>query len=198
MSLQLIKEQKKVLRSLFKEKRSILSIEERKHFSEKIADGFLSLKEFASADVICSYASFGDEVSTAKVNETLLSMKKILLLPRIYGERSMHMIQVSNETKYDVNAFGIQEPIGKPYIIQDVPTVLCIMPLLAYDEQGHRLGYGGGFYDVFLDQHPHIYTVGFAFSTQLSKETLPIDMHDHIPDCIIDEHGIRYSTKKPA
>ena len=193
-----LKERKKALRALFKEKRSALSIDQKEQFSDRIAESLLASSMVSSANVICSYASFGDEVATHSLNDALLAMNKIVLLPRIIGQHSMQMIHISNDTEYDVNAFGMKEPIGNPYMINNDASFLCILPLLAFDVQGHRLGYGGGFYDAFLFGYPHVSTIGLAFSCQYSNHLLPTEQHDCSLDWIIDESGIHHSIKKPA
>ena len=193
-----LKGHKKVLRTLFKEKRSALSIDQKAQFSDRIAESLLASPMVSSANVICSYASFGDEVATHALNDALLAMNKIVLLPRIVGQHSMEMIRISNDTEYDVNPFGMKEPIGNPYILHNDASFLCILPLLAFDAQGHRLGYGGGFYDAFLLGYPHVSTIGLAFSCQYSDHTLPTEQHDCSLDWIIDECGLHHSIKKPA
>lgn len=191
-----LKEQKQQLRALFKAKRAALSIEERLSFSEIIFDTLLSSAMVESADIICSYASFGDEVSTVRINDAILSMNKTLLLPRIDGKRLMNMVEVNTVSSYEPNEFGILEPIGDPYQVHDNEAILCIMPLLAFDVLGHRLGYGGGYYDTFLSNHVHMHTIGIGFSCQFSEHPLPVESHDHSPDFIIDELGIRSFNKQ--
>lgn len=191
-----LKERKKHLRAFYKTQRAALSIEERLSLSAVISETLLSSTLVESADVICSYSSFGDEVSTLYLNDGILALNKTLLLPRIDGNRSMSMVQVTENSRYDMNEHGIREPIGHPFVFKDHSSVLCIMPLLAFDEQGHRLGYGGGFYDAFLSNHEGFKTVGLGFSCQYSEQALPVESHDHSPDFIIDESGIRFAQKQ--
>lgn len=193
-----LKGQKKAMRTLFKEKRSALSIDQKAQFSDRITESLLASSMVSSANVICSYASFGDEVATHSLNDALIAMNKIVLLPRIVGQQSMEMVRISNDTEYDVNAFGMKEPIGNPYKLHNDASFLCILPLLAFDAQGHRLGYGGGFYDAFLQDFPLITTIGLAYSCQYSDYILPTEQHDCSLDLIIDECGLHHSIKKPA
>lgn len=191
-----VKERKKYLRAFYKTQRAALSIEERLSSSAIISETLLSSTILGSVDVICSYASFGDEVSTLDLNDEILALNKTLLLPRIDGNRSMCMVQVTENSRYDMNEYGIREPKGNPFIFKDHASVLCIMPLLAFDAKGHRLGYGGGYYDAFLSNHKGFITVGLGFSCQYSKHALPVESHDHSPDIIIDEFGIHSAQKQ--
>lgn len=166
---------------------------------QAIAKCITSTELFLSSVRICSFVSFGSEISTELLNAVILESDKTLLIPRISGMRTMDMIHVNGDTLFDANAYGIKEPIGIPCVLEsDIPT-LCIVPLLAFDDYGYRLGYGGGFYDVFLQEHSHVQTIGIAFSNQYSPKELPHDEHDMPMDMIITETGIHpIQNNKPA
>jgi len=85
-----------------------------------------------------------------------------------------------------LNAFGIAEPARSSESVQ--PT-LILVPLLAFDAAGHRLGYGGGYYDRTLEKSAAI-AIGIAYSDQEVKE-LPRDHHDRRLDAIVTELGFR-------
>jgi 5-formyltetrahydrofolate cyclo-ligase len=192
-------EKKKKLRQQYEEIRASLSIQEREMSEQNIMEHVFASKVYHSSDIICSFVSFGSEVSTKQLNEKILGSGKILCLPRIMGARKMEMIVVNTHTTYVLNKYGINEPIGQPMQLTHEFNALCIVPLLAYDSFGHRLGYGGGFYDVFLGEYQKILTLGIAFSNQYSDTELPYEEHDVMLKMIINEHGLhQIEKKKPA
>jgi 5-formyltetrahydrofolate cyclo-ligase len=192
-------EKKKKLRQQYEEIRASLSIQEREMSEQNIMEHVFASKVYHSSDIICSFVSFGSEVSTKLLNDKILGSGKILCLPRIMGARKMEMIVVNTHTTYVLNKYGINEPIGQPMQLTHEFNALCIVPLLAYDSFGHRLGYGGGFYDVFLGEYQKILTLGIAFSNQYSDTELPYEEHDVMLKMIINEHGLhQIEKKKPA
>jgi 5-formyltetrahydrofolate cyclo-ligase len=192
-------EKKKKLRQQYEEIRASLSIQEREMSEHKIMEHVFASEVYHSSDLICSFVSFGSEVSTKRLNDKILGSGKTLCLPRIMGARKMEMIEVNSHTTYVMNKYGINEPIGQPIQLTHEFNALCIVPLLAYDSFGHRLGYGGGFYDVFLGEYLKILTLGIAFSNQYSDTELPYEEHDAMLKMIINEHGLhQIEKKKPA
>ena len=192
-------EKKKKLRQQYEEIRASLSIQEREMSEHKIMEHVFASEVYHSSDLVCSFVSFGSEVSTKRLNDKILGSGKTLCLPRIMGARKMEMIEVNSHTTYVMNKYGINEPIGQPIQLTHEFNALCIVPLLAYDSFGHRLGYGGGFYDVFLGEYLKILTLGIAFSNQYSDTELPYEEHDAMLKMIINEHGLhQIEKKKPA
>jgi 5-formyltetrahydrofolate cyclo-ligase len=192
-------EKKKKLRQQYEEIRASLSIQEREMSEHKIMEHVFASEVYHSSDLVCSFVSFGSEVSTKRLNDKILGSGKTLCLPRIMGARKMEMIEVNSHTTYVMNKYGINEPIGEPIQLTHEFNALCIVPLLAYDSFGHRLGYGGGFYDVFLGEYLKILTLGIAFSNQYSDTELPYEEHDAMLKMIINEHGLhQIEKKKPA
>jgi len=192
-------EQKKKLRHQYEAIRASLLPQEREMCEHTIMEHVFGSEVYHSSDIICSFVSFGSEVSTKHLNDKILGSGKTLCLPRIMGARKMEMIVVSKHTTFEMNKFGINEPIGQPMQSSDEVNTLCIVPLLSYDSFGHRLGYGGGFYDVFLQKYQQMLTLGIAFSKQYSDTELPCEVHDATLDLIINENGLyQIEKKKPA
>lgn len=192
-------EKKKKLRQQYEEIRASLSIQKREMYEQDIMKYVLSSEVYHCSDLICSFVSFGSEVSTKQLNQKILASGKTLCLPRITGVRKMEMIEVNSHTTYVMNKYGINEPIGQQMQLTYEFNALCIVPLLAYDSFGHRLGYGGGFYDVFLQEYQQLLTLGIAFSNQYSETELPYEEHDAMLEMIINEHGLhKTEKKKPA
>jgi 5-formyltetrahydrofolate cyclo-ligase len=192
-------DQKKMLRHQYETLRADLSLEERENCEHNILEHIVHSEIYHSSNIICSFVSFGTEVSTKRLNEKILESGKMLCLPRIVGIRTMDMIIVHPQTSFDTNKYGINEPIGKVMEFSNELTALCILPLLSYDSRGHRLGYGGGFYDVFLQKNNQLQRLGISFSKQYSEIELPFEDHDVLLDMIVNEHGLyQIQKKKPA
>jgi 5-formyltetrahydrofolate cyclo-ligase len=103
-------------------------------------------------------------------------------LPRINGER-MQMHEWGAHTPLEQGTFGTMQPPSDALVL--VPD-LCIVPLVGFDRLGTRLGYGKGYYDRYVAQHPHILRIGVAFSCQ-EVHKLPCDAHDQRLHHIITE-----------
>jgi 5-formyltetrahydrofolate cyclo-ligase len=191
-------ERKKKLRKEFQSLRSMIPTEERVRNESIIMQFVIESDVFTSSEIVCSYIAFGSEVATKQLHEHILNIGKTLLLPRIMGPKGMIMIAVDSTTKYTSNRYGIQEPIGEAFTFDAAIPSICIMPLLSYDIYGHRLGYGGGFYDIFLENHSFLRRMGIAFSVQSSNIELPSEEHDMYLEFIVNEHGIYEIQKKPA
>jgi 5-formyltetrahydrofolate cyclo-ligase len=134
------------------------------------------------------YPSFF-EIDILKLFEVHNRKKIKFLLPVVTGKNSMLFYQWKNYDILKINQFGMLEPIFLPnHIIPDV----MLVPLLAYDNQNNRLGYGKGFYDRYLEkylkQHKNILTIGVAFSFQ-KYHKLPVSKNDIKLDYILTEKG---------
>ncbi len=121
----------------------------------------LSLPEISSASVIASYASYGTEPSTVDLNQAIIAAGKTLLLPRVNGEEIEWVVWDGKQESLSPNG-NIEEPIGDKY--SDLDSInLVLVPALAIDPDGYRLGQGGGFYDRALPKlkawkHGVVYT----------------------------------------
>ena len=133
-------------------------------------------------------ASF--EVNVLKLFEVDATDRMKIFLPVVTGNNSMHFCKWGKYDVLQVNTFGMLEPFISFKNI--VPNVMLI-PLLAYDNQNNRLGYGGGFYDRYLDKylkmHNNILTIGIAFSFQ-KHHKLPVSNNDVKLNYILTEKGI--------
>jgi 5-formyltetrahydrofolate cyclo-ligase len=129
------------------------------------------------------------EINVLKLLEINFISKQNLLLPVIEENDSMNFFQWKKNEVLKVNKYGILEPNK---LIQNVPNVMLV-PLLAFDKDKYRLGYGKGFYDRYLNKYlkkfKNILTVGVAFSFQ-KHHKLPINNMDVKLNFILTEKGI--------
>jgi len=130
-----------------------------------------------NAKVVALYVSIKGEADTSLLVESARTQGKTLLYPRCThdenGERALEFVICKDETSLERGAFNIMEPKKNLSATDIIPNVL-IVPAVALDTQGYRLGYGGGYYDRLLarPKWQNVYTIGLIFSFQLIN-TLP-------------------------
>ena len=172
------------LRYKFKIKRRYFQGVRREYADEVILNTFLAA--YSGYDSFFIYNSFGSEADTSKIISALVNSGKKVYLPRVEGE---NMVAVPfGQTKK--GAFGIEEPVGQAYTGEIAVTVI---PLLAVNERGYRIGYGKGFYDRFL-KNTKTLKVGLGYSFQI--EEFNEDEWDEPLDEFITEKGIYKFEKR--
>lgn len=161
--------------TLKKELREKLRRERRQKFTPSSFSIILNSPEILAAKTVASYYSFGEEPSTHEINKALLKAGKSLILPRVNGDQ-LDWIEWNGDERTLKIAHKLSEPIGQP--IQDLSTVdVMIVPALHIDQEGYRLGQGGGFYDRALSYIPG-WKVGLVYAGELTSKTLPREVHD--------------------
>jgi 5-formyltetrahydrofolate cyclo-ligase len=183
-----LKEHKRALRREIVERRDALPAERRRAASRRIADRVLGLPDVVGAGTVMAFWSFGSEVQTAELLERLHRAGKRVALPRVEeGE----VVAVAYAPGGPVTAahFGAMEPLGADVVPpEDVDVVL--VPGVAFDRRGARVGYGGGFYDRFLPRRrPGVPAIAIAFSVQLVDE-VPEGGMDRRVDAIVTENEL--------
>jgi 5-formyltetrahydrofolate cyclo-ligase len=130
-----------------KEKRMHLPESLRNHFSQIISRRLIETSFFKTARTIAFYSSTFGEVLTESMLEFAMSHQKSCYFPVLHENR-LAFIQVHRHMKMKANRFGILEPAyDEKRLLSPHELDLVILPLVAFDEKGHRLGMGGGFYD---------------------------------------------------
>lgn len=155
-------------------------------WSVAITDRLLSLPELEASAAVMTFWSFGSEVDTMPMIERLVARGVTVALPRIrhpdLEPRTWRPGEPMTHT-----SFGAREPAGGRTLRPDEPDVV-VVPAVAFDRRGHRVGYGGGFYDRFLPgTRPDAIRVGAAFSAQLVEHDLPQGAFDLGVDAVVTE-----------
>jgi 5-formyltetrahydrofolate cyclo-ligase len=133
------------------------------------------IPEVSSAQTIASYFSYGDEPDTHALNLHLISLGKKLLLPRIKGE-VLEWVEWNGSPEQISSHSFIPEPMGEA--ISDANAIeVALVPALAMDQAGYRLGQGKGFYDRAL-KDISAFTIGIIFPHELLNQSLPRDSWD--------------------
>ncbi|MCK4244837.1 MAG: 5-formyltetrahydrofolate cyclo-ligase [Candidatus Omnitrophica bacterium] len=170
--------------------RNSLPPEERREKSKAIKERLFTFFEFKTAKIILLYAAKGSEVETKEMLQEALSSGKKVGLPITKGE-DLLFSQILQFKELSPSTFGILEPKKKyrPLSIERVDLV--IVPGIAFDTKGNRIGFGGGFYDRFLSKIPkRILKIGLVFELQVISESLPSHRRDVAVDKIITEKRV--------
>lgn len=160
----------------------------RKELSAAIREHVLSLLD--GTDPVLVYASKPPEVETGPLISAMISRGTRVVVPIIEREhRGLRLSYLSDPALLSRSTFSVPEPIGHEIPADPREIAVVIVPLIAYDAHGHRLGYGAGYYDRFLIRNPHMQKIGIAFSCQ-EVESIPADENDVCMDFIVTEKGV--------
>jgi len=129
--------------------------------------------------------SFSSEARTDLVIERLLELGQEVFCPRVDG-KDMYAVRYGED--FSLSKYGVREPVGEIY---NGEMDIVILPMLAVDGQGNRLGYGGGYYDKWLAAHPNCKRVAIVFDMQLLKE-VPSEETDQKMDMIITDKQVLF------
>lgn len=179
---------KKEIRALVKQYRREASADEVVRNSALICEAFLKLPEYREADTVFAYMDCKNEVQTGRVIEQCIKDGKTVCVPKVFGE-TMKYYAISCEDDLEEGYFGIREPKHELLKEMEDEEGLMILPGVAFDEAKHRIGYGGGFYDRYLEAHPQMKKIAFAFEFQIFGE-VPFEEFDRKPEKIITEKRI--------
>ena len=159
---------KKELRDAIRAKKRAMTPEEIEERSAQLGELLAGSPAYREADTIYGYLPYNQEVRTVPMLERALLEGKRVAVPKVYGEE-MRFIYLTDLSRVAKGYSGIPEPIADGPAADD-PRALVLMPGLAFDRQGHRIGYGGGFYDKFLAREPEHPTIALCYDFQLLPE----------------------------
>ena len=170
--------------------RNSLSPEERREKSKQIKEKLFTLFAFKTAKAVLLYAAKGSEVETKEMIEEALSSGKKVGLP-IVSEKDLLFSQILEFKELSPSVFGILEPKKRYRPLPLERIDLVIVPGIAFDPKGNRLGFGRGFYDRFLSKiSKRILKIGLAFELQVISESLPSHRRDVAVNKIITEKRV--------
>ena len=182
-------------------RRDAMTPAERSLLSRTIVTGILDLSAYRRAETVLAYASFGSEPGTDGFLRRVLEDGKILFLPRVdRHKRRLVLFEIKDpRTDLQPGVWGIREPRDGPGMSAEAGAVdFVLVPGVAFDRRGGRLGYGGGFYDRLLstELRSGVALVSAAFECQV-VERVPRDRHDVAVGGVVTEAG-RYPAEDPA
>lgn len=175
---------KQTARRLAHARRSALSLEQRAQLGAAIAAQVMQLPEMQTAGTVLGYVSIGAEVPTESVLAQVLEHRR-LLLPYVADDGAMRATPVSSLDELAPGYRRIPEPRNRlPVEVESADLIL--VPGVAFDRRGARLGYGGGYYDRLLEFAPGPVRAGLAFGVQLI-DAVPTAPHDQRVDIVVTE-----------
>ena len=173
---------KTALRNSIRARKRAMTEEEIVSRSEALAQQFYASEAYKNAKTIYGYMPYNQEVRTIPMMEQALKDGKRVAIPKCYGD-TMKFIFIDDLSKVEKGYANIPEPIADEPVADD-ETALVLMPGLAFDPQGHRCGYGGGFYDKFLAAEPNHPTLALCYEFQMLPH-LETEAHDIPVDYVL-------------
>ncbi len=178
------------LRGDLKKKRVTMPERKKTALDMKIQNKLMNLWAFRQADTILTYVSTPIEVDTKRMIQAALSMGKTVAVPKCESyERQMKFYLIKSLSELTPGAFGVLEPLfGERKPFDNFKNSLCVVPGLAFDKHGYRLGYGKGYYDRFLRNYTGT-TIGICYEDNI-KERLPHGKYDVAVQMLITEKEV--------
>ena len=173
---------KKELRRTIRDRKRAMTEEEITQRSARLGALFAQSDAYKAAKTIYGYLPYNQEVRTVPMLEQALRDGKRVAVPKVYGEE-MKFLYLDDLTQVAKGYAGIPEPIADEPVADD-QTALVLMPGLAFDPEGHRIGYGGGFYDKFLAAEPDHPTLALCYEFQMLPK-LDTEEHDIPVDTVL-------------
>lgn len=181
-------ETKKDIRSQYIKKRDALTSEEVAQKSDRILYQLFNLPEYKDAKYVLMYADYHNEVATNKIFEDAKNRGKKIYFPKVFGqEMEFYAVDSLDELRFGYK--GIREPQENPikrFFYKKQDNTIMIVPGVAFDMEGYRVGYGKGYYDKYLTERRMISTFALSYAFQI-LEHVPADAHDIKMDKIITE-----------
>lgn len=185
-----LREEKARMRHAARLRRAEMTRDERARACAIIADLVCAHPAYVSAAAVAMYCDFRDEVETGALRQRALSDGKVLALPRVEGGGTLTLRRVEVEGALQQSPLGICEPTAEAPPISPAAVDLFLIPGLAFDRSGGRLGYGRGHYDRLLTAaQPKSTWMGLAFERQW-VDTVPLESHDVRLHLIVTEAGV--------
>ena len=156
---------KKEMRAIIRAQKRAMTEEQIVSASQNLGVLFRNSELYKNAKSIYGYLPYNQEVRTTPILEQAIRDGKRVAVPKCYGEE-MRFLWLDDLTQVAPGYANIPEPIADEPIADDT-TALVLMPGLAFDPQGHRIGYGGGFYDRFLAEEPDHPTLALCYGFQM-------------------------------
>lgn len=181
---------KEQIREEMLRKRSLFSEKELQKKNLQIAKNFFLLKEVSDANFFGVYVSFQNEVETRGIIGRILKFHKKVCVPITdFKNKEMHFSELNNISDLHENSFGMLEPMNSKKVDPKKIDVF-VVPGVAFDSQGNRIGLGKGFYDKFFNNtKTNAKKIALAFDFQIVKK-IPVEKFDVKMDLVVTEKEI--------
>lgn len=178
---------KEAFRKVIRGYRMSLSEEKAVMKSIAISEKLLQMEEYKKAESIYCYIDFRNEVKTKPIIRRALGDGKKVAVPRVENGR-MEFYYFEGYERLQPGTYGVLEPVGG-VLAEDIDALL-IMPGVAFDRENHRIGYGGGYYDRYLERPNHHVKIALAYQFQVFQQ-IPFEEFDIQPDLVLTEDMVQ-------
>ena len=165
------------------EKKRAMTAEEIDRCSRELGEKLFAHPAYQRAGSIYAYLSYNQEVRTGPILERAWADGKRVAVPKVLEGKRMEFLWITPESPIAPGFYGIPEPEADGPEADD-RSALILMPGLAFDPAGGRMGYGGGFYDRYLAEHPGHPTIALCYGFQV-VEKLELQDHDLPVDAVL-------------
>ncbi len=186
------KELKKELRKDIKAKLESLDAKYIERADSAIVKSLCALPEYVKADTVFCFVGVGMEINTRPFLQHVLDSGKRLTVPLCTGKGIMEAKQISSLEELKNGQFGLLEPDASARTIDMSEVDFAVIPCLAADHKGNRIGYGGGFYDRMFEKNPDV-PAAIICREKIMREDIPLEPFDHrFPISISEEKIYRF------
>lgn len=176
------------LRDLVRKRRDGMPERERLRKSDEVWKRLVEVPAFQTASSALFYVSVGSEVETGMMRTLARELGMVVACPRSKpGDKSMRFHVLASDEELSPGAYGILQPAAETPPLADLKDAVVLVPGMVYDRQGHRLGFGSGYYDRWLaGEGKGLPTIGLAFHEQL-VDLVPTQPHDVDMDWVVTD-----------
>ena len=179
---------KKEIRARMKAQKAALTPDYVADYSARVTERFTAQPFYRDAKVLYAYLTFTEELRTDGLIRRAWADGKRVAVPRVLGKGVMEFYYIDSFDGFVRSAFGVPEPPEDPARLADEDDVLLLMPGLAFDRAHNRVGYGGGFYDRYLERlhaaGARIFKPALAYGFQI-VDRIPADPYDIRVDAVL-------------
>lgn len=176
---------KEKIRNELKQKRARISSDDAYEAGTRLVQ--LLSPWISKSSVWLLYSEIQNEISTKPLFETLRAKNICVGFPKVIGD-ALEFKRVDRLDELTPGRFGL-EPSGLAPTL-DLKAGIVVVPGIGFSNDGHRIGFGKGYYDRFLQQCPNLLRLGLAYDFQITLNRLPIGNHDQIMDYVVTPAGI--------
>ena len=187
--------EKKDLRSACLEKIKNTPSENFRKWGAEVCDIVTKTEQWKNAETVFIFVSLPTETDTSELIKNALNTGKRLCVPKIVGNGIMEAVEIKNQAQLRSGKFGIYEPDDTSLSVEKNEIDLMLLPCLAADENGRRLGRGGGYYDRFCEDYTGDKLIVCPEILLLKDGEIPTEKWDITADGVVTEK--RFISAKP-
>ena len=184
---------KKEIRAQMRARKAALTEDYAEEYSARVTELFAAQPFYREAQALYAYLAFNQEIRTDDLIRRAWTDGKRVAVPRVLGKGVMEFYYIDSFDGFQISAFGIPEPPEDPERLADEKEVLLLMPGLAFDRAHNRVGYGGGFYDRYIERKQaegtRFFKPALAYDFQI-VDSIPANDFDVRVDAVLTDSGI--------